>query len=1008
MSLVLRPPLLYSLMVMLAVTLAGPGIAAQDESAPGAAPGDAVARPLRAVERFLATYGGEWTVRHPHRSVAPALIYGHSIPRNRLVPGDDVTAATAFLADWEELLGYGVETLVLREVVRARLDIAGTADKSAVIFDQRVGGLEVIGGGVTVVFGPRGELLALDNHGLPGVESLVLSPAFDEGRALALAAGLFGAYDEILGIELAVVPDDRNGQRHVSLSYVVELGLAIESAAPRQERYWIDAGDGSLIRRIDTVYHVDLLGTSHGLATPGTLPDIASNPPIEMVMPGMRMTSAVGDAVTDRNGDFVISYGGSNPEDVTAAATGPWVEVDNAAGSDITLTKRVTPGIPELFLLNGAPAEFETAQLNAFLQVQVFRDFVKSHDPTDATLDFPVLANVNIDNACNAFWNGKSINFFRAKARCPNTAYTTIIAHEEGHWANSLYNGGGITGAFHEGAADAWALYIYDDSEVGREFNGGLSLRTGWNSRPFCGDDVGDECWGEPHAGGEPLMGALWKARHEIDIQIGDAAGDIVAGSLFYWWMRFFDDREILSLIEDHWLILDDDDGYLPNGTPHWEAIDKGFRAHRFPGVDLRPIVIEHEPLFEAQRGGVPIAVTAVIRVEGASLAQALVWYSTDEGKTYVSVPMAPTGQPDEYGAVLPPQPTPSVVYYYLDVTDTSARSRIVPPLAPARDRYIFCVGRVREFVAEDFELKKSNWTHGAYYGTDDWERGEVGYAEVTDARYAYSGRKLFGTDLGVGAADGRYSPSSHGYLKSPPYDMQGWTGLRLQYRRWLALQGGGFDRIPVLVAGTVIDDPVFATDVFDDGWTLQDFDIGALADNQPSVEIEFDLVSDASVEYGGLSIDQVRLLSVEPGIPVPGDCSMPVLYGIGTPGSGGIIPGIGASDYPVLGDGEFKITVDQALGGAVGYLLIGYAPAMQPWLGGFLAVDPASIAIVAPALLGGAPGVPGGGSAALTLPLPPDPAYDDMKVYAQWIIVDAGASGGYSMTRGLDITLCY
>ncbi len=60
-------------------------------------------------------------------------------------------------------------------------------------------------------------------------------------------------------------------------------------------------------------------------------------------------------------------------------------------------------------------------------------------------------------------------------------------------------------------------------------------------------------------------MGALWKVRANLNTALGNAAGDLVADTLMLSWFNAYDDGQIRSWVEDHWLALDDNDGNIYN-----------------------------------------------------------------------------------------------------------------------------------------------------------------------------------------------------------------------------------------------------------------------------------------------------------------------------------------------------------------------------------------------------------------------------------------------------------
>jgi hypothetical protein len=166
-------------------------------------------------------------------------------------------------------------------------------------------------------------------------------------------------------------------------------------------------------------------------------------------------------------------------------------------------------------------------------------------DPAETKMNFRQKLNVNQNSSCNAYYNGSSTNYYRKAGGCNNTAYTTVIGHETGHWANDKFSSGNGGDGFGEGAADVWAMYIYDTPIVGEDFfTGGGDIRDGRNGRQYCGS-CGAGCYGEVHADGEVLMGAFWKVRDNFNSTLGDAAGDAVADSLWLRWFQSYNATKI-------------------------------------------------------------------------------------------------------------------------------------------------------------------------------------------------------------------------------------------------------------------------------------------------------------------------------------------------------------------------------------------------------------------------------------------------------------------------------
>ncbi|MEN9529350.1 MAG: hypothetical protein RI932_1223, partial [Pseudomonadota bacterium] len=90
-----------------------------------------------------------------------------------------------------------------------------------------------------------------------------------------------------------------------------------------------------------------------------------------------------------------------------------------------------------------------------------------------------LVANVNINDICNAYWNGKTVNFFQSGSKrlangkeigCSNTGENAdVVYHEWGHGLH--HNTGGIRDrAFSEGIGDTVSQLITGSPEVGPGF----------------------------------------------------------------------------------------------------------------------------------------------------------------------------------------------------------------------------------------------------------------------------------------------------------------------------------------------------------------------------------------------------------------------------------------------------------------------------------------------------------------------------------------------------------
>lgn len=122
--------------------------------------------------------------------------------------------------------------------------------------------------------------------------------------------------------------------------------------------------------------------------------------------------------------------------------------------------------------------------------------------------------------------------------------------------------------------------------------------------------------------------------------------------------------------------------------------------------------------------------------------------------------------------------------------------------------------------------------------------------------------------------------------------------------------------------------------------------------------------------------------------------------FGVATAGSGGILPTVSTVDGPSTSG--WSITINNVLGGASGFLWVGFAMKDQQAFGGHFYIDLSSPYVLAPIAFGGTPGVPGDGS--LTFNSIDMSSYAPLTLFLQGTMIDAGAPKGVSMTKGIEM----
>jgi hypothetical protein len=414
---------------------------------------------------------------YPDGSRLAAKYAAVSAPRSLAISGPiteqsiHAGAATAFQADLPagySLIG-GSTTLVMAEGQQAA---AGTQAKYFSLHALAYKGVPLAkGSDHLAVLGQDGRVLALRLRGIPtSVDATKATVSAEQAVALARRdAGAGFSEDQASAADpQPVIWVDQEQKGHLAWKVV----LAGKSPAqPVGRAYWIAAtADPRVLNWEDTVYH-----THFGTIT-GTVFDASSlTTPLSHTLPQLTTTrtgAGGGTAVTGPDGRYAYSAGTVSAT-ISAALSGPYFVIQNQAGANMT---RAKTGLPTSAIdLNfGASGEFELAQPTAFYWANVGR----AEAGILASTELPALpTRVNLAGTCNAYWDGASINFYRAGGGCPNMAYADVVLHEYGHGIDSA-KGGILDGGYSEGFGDAVALLVTRQPCVGRDFFGaGTCLR---------------------------------------------------------------------------------------------------------------------------------------------------------------------------------------------------------------------------------------------------------------------------------------------------------------------------------------------------------------------------------------------------------------------------------------------------------------------------------------------------------------------------------------------------
>jgi hypothetical protein len=278
------------------------------------------------------------------------------------------------------------------------------------------------------------------------------------------------------------------------------------------------------------------------------------------------------------------------------------------------------------------------ASRSGFYELNKLIEQAKGWLPTNTWLGNQLTANMNINQTCNAFWNGSTINFYRSGGGCRNTGeLAAVFDHEWGHGMDDN-DAGGVLSNSSEAYADIAAIYRLEASCVGHGFfqtlNDGCGMTadgTGFNvnealtGAAYCATDcsgvrdtdyakhspatpatplgfVCGQCTAGPgpcgrqvHCAAAPVRQAAWDlvARDLVTapFSLDSQSAFIVGNRLFYHgsgnigaWHSCTCGSSASGCAAANgymqWITTDDDNGNINDGTPHMTAIFNAFNRH--------------------------------------------------------------------------------------------------------------------------------------------------------------------------------------------------------------------------------------------------------------------------------------------------------------------------------------------------------------------------------------------------------------------------------------------
>jgi hypothetical protein len=175
------------------------------------------------------------------------------------------------------------------------------------------------------------------------------------------------------------------------------------------------------------------------------------------------------------NSAGLYTFGGSA---LTSTLAGQYVKITDTCGA-ISLASN---GAGDLVFGTSAGTDCTTPGVGGagnthssreqFYQVNRIKEVVRGWLPANTWINQQLTVNVNLNQTCNAYWNGTTLNFFKSGGGCANTGQISGVSlHEFGHGIDQNDGTGTAPdGATGESYGDTTALIALHDSCLGEGF----------------------------------------------------------------------------------------------------------------------------------------------------------------------------------------------------------------------------------------------------------------------------------------------------------------------------------------------------------------------------------------------------------------------------------------------------------------------------------------------------------------------------------------------------------
>jgi Zn-dependent metalloprotease len=472
---------------------AQPALVTVRRAASGATRGDTRGE----AQRFLAEQSSQWEIRWDTRSDRAHLVQGAGVPvlpgrgntltrsrvglssQGKVTLNDVERVLRGFMNDYPELFRIAQENLVLNP--KSTVNVGEAGEIWLVEFQQVQNGVPVEGANVFFRIN-HGNIVQFGTDRIADVKTDIrpsVSPEEAFAATLDALASDISEVSEILNAgELKLLPMLPNGEipgdgYHGAAGNGYQHALAWEVAFRKADdattyRSWVNAHNGKVLQLVDLNAYAQVTG--------GIYPQTNTDAEVVRGFPSCNVTNST-TKVTDSAGNY--SYGGGT---ATATLNGRYIRIADQCGSisksdsstgNIAFgtsggTDCTTPG-------SGGAGNTHAARSGFYHLTNINRKAATFH-PSNSWLNGTLTSNMNINNTCNAFWNGSTVNFYRSGGGCSNTGeIAAVFLHEWGHGMDTNTGGSATDKGSGEAVGDTFAFLETKNGCIGPNFRPGVN-----------------------------------------------------------------------------------------------------------------------------------------------------------------------------------------------------------------------------------------------------------------------------------------------------------------------------------------------------------------------------------------------------------------------------------------------------------------------------------------------------------------------------------------------------